>query len=431
MHFLQTFREIPKPIRQSLTASFVAGLLFWSSLASQLPTIPLYVDSLGGTNAQVGFVMGAFALGLLSCRAYLGKLADRKGRRLVMQIGLVVAMIMPLFYAIFPSIPILIALRAIHGISIAAFATGFSALSADLAPAEQRGEVIGYMSLVNPIGLAFGPALGGWMQEIWGYQILFVMASALALGGLLMMKNVTEPPASKISSKLESKFDLESANLARNLPKALPSRQFWQTLWSPRVRVPAMLLFTIGMVFGTLSTFLPLLIKQQHIPLNAGLFYMTAAIAGFAIRIPIARISDRYGRGLFISIGLCFYALSMATIYVAQTSVGFLVAGAFEGIGSGIVIPAIVTLLADRSIASERGFVFGLAWAGFDLGMAIAGPIMGNAIAFLGLANAFVVATALSLIALAIFSTQSSYNLADSWRFATGQTEDKYAIEGV
>ncbi|WP_425216914.1 MFS transporter [Tumidithrix helvetica] len=423
MRFLQTFRQIPKPVRQSLTASFVAGLMFWSSLASLLPTLPLYVDSLGGTNAQIGWVMGAFAIGLLACRAYLGRLADRRGRRLVMQIGLGVATIVPLFYAISPSIPMLIVLRAIHGISIAAFATGFSALIADLAPVEQRGEVIGYMSLVNPLGLAFGPAFGGWMQEIWGYQILFVMSSALALAGLLMMMEVTEP-------RLFSPSDLSPSDRIEKNSEKMP-RQFWRTLWNPRVRVPATVLFMIGLVFGTLSAFLPLLIKQQHIQFNAGLFYMTAAITGFSIRLPMARISDRYGRGVFISIGLCFYALSMATVYAAQTSYGFLIAGGLEGIGSGIVIPAIATLLADRSVASERGLVFGLAWAGFDLGIAIAGPIMGNAVEFLGLANAFVVNTALSLLALAIFSTQSNHNIADSWRFATGQTADKYAIKGI
>jgi hypothetical protein len=49
----------------------------------------------------------------------------------------------------------------------------------------------------------------------------------------------------------------------------------------------------------------------------------------------------------------------------------------------------------------------------------------------LGIANAFVVCAALSLLALAILSTQSSYNLADSWRFATGQTADKYAVKGI
>ena len=95
MRFPQAFQQLPTDTRHELFVSFVTGLLFWSSMASQLPVIPLYVESLGGTEAQVGWVMGSFAIGLLLCRAYLGRLADRKGRRIVMQLGLVVAATIP------------------------------------------------------------------------------------------------------------------------------------------------------------------------------------------------------------------------------------------------------------------------------------------------------------------------------------------------
>lgn len=51
--------------------------------------------------------------------------------------------------------------RAFHGVSIAAFTTGYSALVVDLSPPKQKGELIGYMSLAVPIGMAIGPAMGG------------------------------------------------------------------------------------------------------------------------------------------------------------------------------------------------------------------------------------------------------------------------------
>lgn len=50
--------------------------------------------------------------------------------------------------------------RAFHGVSIAAFTTGYSALVVDLSPPKQKGELIGYMSLAVPIGMAIGPAMG-------------------------------------------------------------------------------------------------------------------------------------------------------------------------------------------------------------------------------------------------------------------------------
>jgi MFS family permease len=417
MRLSQTFQQLPTDTRRELTASFVTGLLFWSSMASQLPVIPLYVESLGGTEAQVGWVMGSFAIGLLLCRAYLGKLADRRGRRVVMQLGLVVAAIIPLCYALVTSIPLLMLFRAIHGISIAAFASSYSALTSDLAPSKQRGEIIGYMSLVNPLGLAFGPALGGWMQEAWGYQYLFMTASCLAVMGFLV--------ASKIKEKEEGFPIDEDTGTQINRSLDLP---FWKILLSSRVRVPALILFLVGLVFGNLSAFLPLLIKAQHIPLNVGLFYMAAAIAGFTVRIPISSISDRYGRGLFIAVGLGFYTLSMLMIFVAHSAPNFIVAGMLEGIGANIAIPAIVTLLADRTVAAERGLVFSLAWSGFDLGMAFAGPTMGNLIPFIGLSNSFLISAGFAVVALVIFSTQSNRSLAESWRFAAGKVKDNFAV---
>jgi MFS family permease len=416
MRFSQTFQQLPTDTRRELTASFATGLLFWASMASQLPVIPLYVESLGGTEAQVGWVMGSFAIGLLLCRAYLGKLADRKGRRIVMQLGLVVAATIPLCYAVVSSIPLLMLFRAIHGISIAAFASSYSALTSDLAPSKQRGEIIGYMSLVNPLGLAIGPALGGWMQEAWGYQYLFMTAACLAVMGFLV--------AGKIK---EEGFPIELQDVGTQINRSL-DLPFWKILLSSRVRVPALILFLVGLVFGNLSAFLPLLIKAQHIPLNVGLFYMAAAIAGFTVRIPISSISDRYGRGLFIAVGLCFYTLSMLMIFASHSAPNFIVAGMLEGIGANIAIPAIVTLLADRTVAAERGLVFSLAWSGFDLGMAFAGPTMGNLIPQVGLSNSFLISAGFSVVALVIFSTQSNYGLAESLRFATGRAKDKFAV---
>ncbi len=192
MQSLTTFSNLDTHLRKNLTAIFWAGLFFWSSMASQLPTLPLYIRSLTQSFDQIGIIMGSFAIGLLVCRSYLGKLSDRKGRRYTMRIGLIVAAIVPLCYALLPSIPLLILFRAIHGISIAAFAVSYSALISDLAPIEQRGEIIGYMSLVNPLGLAFGPAIGGLMQETWGYQPLFVTASLLAFAGLLLTSQIED-----------------------------------------------------------------------------------------------------------------------------------------------------------------------------------------------------------------------------------------------
>jgi Arabinose efflux permease len=378
-------------------------------MACQLPVMPLYVDSLGGTTDQIGIVMGSFAIGLLLFRPYLGREADRRGRVKVMRLGLVVATVMPCCYALFPAIPLLIAFRAIHGISIASFTTGYSALVADLAPAGQRGEIVGYMSLVNPLGLAIGPALGGWIQAGFGYQVLFHTASVLGGLGLWLTLYLREN--------------------CRSAPEAgAKSAKLWQIWWHPRVRIPTVVLLLVGLSFGTLSAFMPLFLKRQGIPINAGLFYLSAAIAGLLVRLPLASWSDRLGRGIFVSVGIICYALSMALMYGAQHPLTVLLSGMIEGMGAGLVIPSIITIIADRTTPQERGLVFGLVWSGFDLGIALAGPTVGVVIRQAELNHAFAIATGLCLVGLGIFLTQSSGNVSASWRFATGRGRDVWSI---
>ncbi|WP_445249700.1 MFS transporter [Microcoleus sp. OTE_8_concoct_300] len=412
---MNIFKDIEPQPRRSLLTLFTAGLLFWSSMASLLPTLPLYVQSVGGTKQQIGFVMGAFAIGLLLSRAQLGKLADSRGRKIVLLVGASVATIAPLGYLLAQSIPLLLLLRAFHGISIAAFTTAYSALVTDLSPPGKRGELIGYMSLVSPIGLAFGPAIGGFVQAWVGYTPLFAMSATFAATAVFFTCQIAEPNFAELTKS-------DSLSEAKNNPK------YWQLLWNRRVRVPALVLLVVGLVFGTLSTFMPLFIQETKANLNPGLFYSTAAIASFGMRVVTGRASDKYGRGLFISGGLICYVLSMLLLYFANNSGAFLISALFEGCAGGTVMPMMVTLMSDRCEPHERGRLFSLCIGGFDLGLAIAGPTLGFVAEQVGYRNMFGFAAGLAGLALLIFITQSSKGLSNSMKFAIGRGKDVYAL---
>ena len=397
--------------RDNLLVLFTAGLLYWCSIASLLPTLPLYLDSVGATKQQIGIVMGSFAIGLLLFRPLLARLADQRGRKIVLLIGMLAAAISPLCYLFVKSIPLLFMLRAFHGISIAAVSTGFTTLVADLAPSEKRGEIIGYMSLVNPLGMAIGPVLGGYLQAGTGYQILFLVAAELAIVGFLSTLQIISPPV--------------QAQPPPNSPK---KPQFWQILLSPRVRIPTLILLLVGVGFGALSTFVPLFIKSIKVDLNPGLFYSVGAISSFSIRMLASRVSERFGRGLFITLSLVSYTLAMVMLYSANSAISFLLAAFFEGAGGGTLIAMIATMMAERSLPRERGRIFALCIAGFDFGIAIAGPLLGSVAEQVGYRNMFGCAALLTLLALFLFLTQSSKGLLSSLRFALGLGQDTHAL---
>ena len=348
--------------KKNLAILAISGLLFWTSLTSLLPTLPTYIADIGGSNHQVGLVMGSFAIGLLLFRAQLGRISDQRSRKLVVMIGTFVVGTAPVGYLLVNSIPLLILFRAFHGISIAAFTTGYSTLVVDWSPPEKRGELIGYMSLVVPVGLALGPALGGYLQVSRGYEALFIVSATAGYLGLLFASQITEGEKKNTNEQSTTEPRRES---------------FWNILLSPRIRTPAMVLFVVGLVFGTLTTFLPLYVRELQIALNPGLYYTTSAIASFAMRIFIGKASDQFGRGVFITMSLTLYTVAMSLLATADTPVEFLIAAIAQGAGGGTLIPMMIALMSDRSQASERGRIYALSIGGFDLGIALAG-LCGN-----------------------------------------------------
>jgi MFS family permease len=411
---VKIFSTLEPEQRKNLQVLFITGLLFWSSLASLLPTLPQYIEDIGGTTQQVGIVMGCFAIGLLLFRTKLGHIADHRSRQLVVIIGTIVAAIAPIGYLFVQSIPLLMLLRAFHGISIAAFTTGYSALVVDLSPMRQRGELIGYMSLVTPMGMAVGPALGGFLQEGLGYRALFLCSGGLGLLGTFFAQRIQEPKV------------IRDTNIVTPQPKL---RDLWNLVSSPRLRIPAVVLMLVGLAFGAISTFVALFIRETGADLNAGWFFTAAAIASFSMRLVAGRSSDRYGRGIFITGSLVCYALAMLMLSQAQNPQMFLLAGFIEGAGAGTLLPMMVALISDRSAASERGMVYSVAIGGFDVGIAIAGPVFGSFAGFLGYRGIFILTASLGFLALIVFLTQSSKSLYHSFRFATGRERDIYALD--
>ena len=401
-----------------------------------LPNLSLYIQSFGATNQEIGWVMASFAIGLLGMRPKMAKLTDDIGRKPAMLIGIAVIAIAPILYLAVQAVPTLIftlpflgwsikssvvllaMTRAFHGISIAAFATAYSAAIADMAPPKNRGELIGYMSLASPLGMAFGPAMGGYLEG--SFTLAFLAMATLGAVGILCILATHEPdrpPAEALNAPAVPKPKRSSSYGA-----------FWSLLFTPPIRIPALILFMVGIAFGSMVAFVPLHARQLEVPINIGLIYTVSAIASFSVRFLAGKASDRLGRGRFISMGLAAYSLAMFTLWLSDSPQMFLLAGAFQGAGSGTLIPIIAALMADRSKPNERGLTFGLCLTGFDLGIALAGPVMGQIADVGSYSLVFALSGGMTLLGLLIFVTTSSKDLTHSVRFSLSGGKDVYAV---
>ncbi len=423
---MKTFSQIEPGQRRSLFVLFFTGLSFWTSIAILLPTLPAYLDKIGIDRQQIGLIIGAFAIGLLASRQIVGRLADLRGRKIVLLIGTAVAAIAPLGYLAVTPLPLLILIRAFHGISIAAFSTAYSALVVDLAPVKQRGEIIGMMSLTNPVGMALGPAIGGYLQVAGMYSTIFWISILCGTFSYLGAFQLKEPRLviTKILVDNAPSHPDDVSPLTADL--VIPKISLGKILTNPAFGIPTLVLFLIGFPFGAIHTFIPLYIQSSRIDLNPGLFYTFAALASFCARSIIGRRSDLYGRGIFIAGSLCCYTAGIALLVIANSNLGFICAAILEGLGAGTLLPMTIALISDRCLPQQRGQVLSICTSGLDLGIAIAAPFFGVFVGVFGYPGVFMIGASLAATAIGVFAIGGNQNIRHSIGFSTGRDQDYY-----
>ncbi|MBV5260764.1 MFS transporter [Synechococcus moorigangaii CMS01] len=417
---MKVFLQLRPEMRWNLGLLFAAALGFWLSMTSLLPVLPAYVQDLGATDQQVGFVMGCFAIGLILARTRLGRMVDEQGRKRVILIGAAVVAIAPWGYIFLDSIPQMMVWRAFHGISIAAFTTGYSALVVDLAPDRNRGEVISYMSLAIPVGMSIGPVLGGYLLDVVDYPVIFTVSGLCGLGALFLASRTREAPPKKMAAE-------QNPQNPSTTTQAETNRDYPELFRHKGLYIPSLIMLCIGLVFGVLVTFLPLYIRELGLNFNTGFFYGAAAISSFSSRILVGKASDTLGRGLFISGSLLCYAATMLILTNARDTNWFVLAGAVEGLGAGTLVPMMIALMSDRSSSAERGKVYSICIGGFDVGIALAGLLLGTVTQTVGYQGIFAIASGLALLSFFIFLTQGNAKISTSLKFAFGRTGDRYA----
>ncbi len=81
-----------------------------------LPTLPIFVKELGGSDQMIGIIVGIFTFSALLFRPYAGHSLESKGRRFVYMLGLCIFVLSVGSYAFIASIAFLLIMRIIQGV---------------------------------------------------------------------------------------------------------------------------------------------------------------------------------------------------------------------------------------------------------------------------------------------------------------------------
>lgn len=166
--------------------------------------IPTLQTELGASASELQWMVDSYVLVFAGLLLTMGALGDRFGRKKMLQAGLLIFGASSLLAAFSDSSGELIAARAVMGIGGALIMPSTLSIITDVFPREERGKAIGIWTGMAALGIATGPALGGFLLEKsgfgWGSVFLInipVVAIAIA-AGLFLVPESRDPVPPKI-----------------------------------------------------------------------------------------------------------------------------------------------------------------------------------------------------------------------------------------
>jgi MFS family permease len=373
-----------------LTPLFVlvttASFAYFMSVGVLLPALPLYVKGpLGGGSLSVGIAVGSFSFAALVLRPWVGRLADRHGRRVLMVSGGLMAGLSVSVYGVATSLLPLGLLRLITGAGEALFFVAAVSAANDLAPDQRRGEAMSLFSLALYSGIGFGPVLGETVLGDDRFWAAWAVAAATSLLAALLGLAVGETrPASDEPDEPAPSRLLHRAALR-------PGTVLLMSVWG----------------FSGFGAFVPLYARELGLGTSGFIFLAYAAVV-LTIRSVGARIPDWLGAGVTSRTALACSAVGMATIGLWAAPAGLLVGTLLFGIGQGLAFPALISMALRAAPASERGAVVGTFTAFVDIAFGVGAVTLGTVADAVGYRGTFLVAAGVALCGLLVLLRQAT-----------------------
>ena len=181
----------PQELHGRKLALVFAGLMLVMLMAALDATIvatalPTIAGDLGGLN-HISWVTTAYLLAQTVVTPLYGKLGDQFGRRIVLQVGLVIFLVGSALCGLSHTFPELIAFRALQGLGGGGLTVSAQAAIGDVVPPRQRGRYQGLFGAVFGLATVIGPLLGGALTTNLSWRWIFYINLPIGILALFVL----------------------------------------------------------------------------------------------------------------------------------------------------------------------------------------------------------------------------------------------------
>jgi len=337
------------------------GSMIWPFLiiyASSKLNMPLSsVAALISINAGTGLISSLIA----------GTLADRVGRKVVMNFSLTVNGFAYFLLMYAQTYPHFVALMMLVGLSNPLYQVGADAMLADMIPAEKRTDAFAINRIANNAAFAMGPAIGGFLA-MRSYNLAFYCAGIGFLSYSVLL------------------FFLAKETLSA-APKAESSSSGWREIvlsYSRVARDKGFMVFVFAVSIGLIAPTMLWILMPVYSKTNFGIpeslygwIPTTNGLMCVFVQYPITRITRRHRTLPVLAVGMLIYALGAGSVALMSNFWGFLLSMVILTFGELTLVPTASKYVADLAPADLRGRYMSVHWLGWGLARTLA-PIIGG-----------------------------------------------------
>jgi MFS family permease len=212
-------------------AAFVGMLGF----GAVIPILPIYLhEGIGASTFVTGLVIGLASAFALLGRLFAGKVADHRGRRTALLMGMSFCALAGVLYLPVFGLWGMGPARVLHGLGEGFFITAAVAWVVDIAPANRRAKAMGILSSGIWGGVSVGPAIGQALGTLPRVAVFLTVSSLAVLVFMCFTDEELRPKA------------------------VVPSRWF-----PPAVLLPGLILGCGNVTYAAMSGFLVLLLRER------------------------------------------------------------------------------------------------------------------------------------------------------------------------
>ncbi|HUJ22363.1 MAG TPA: MFS transporter [Bryobacteraceae bacterium] len=392
--------------RSPLLPIFLIVMVDVLGLTIILPLLPFYAERLGASPTVVGLLVSTYAACQLIAGPVLGQMSDHMGRRpllLVSQMGTFIGFLILAWAGSAGLLWMVFLSRIIDGLTAGNLSLAQAYIS-DVTRPEERAKSFGVIGVAFGIGFLIGPAISGFLST-FGYEYPIFAAAGLSLTSILSTYFLL--PSAPVVPESEQRGGppppagrrlrvLDWGSYATYFKRPMLAELLWQ-------------FFAFAFAFAIFMSGFALFAERRY-TWNGHPFrvkevgYVFAYVGFLGIILQgglIGRLVKRFGEEKLVAAGFVSATAGFALIGFAYHLPSLLVASTIASFGTGVLRPALTSLITQRAGRDEQGVILGLTQslmsiaqitapviAGYliDRGLLMAWALVGAAVAAAGVA---------------------------------------------